>query len=352
MRSRWPVTWQWRRPTGMIAATAGLLALAWWVPIAGVASARRHVIETPTDVRIVERWLEQLTAERLVDDRAVEEVTRKIGEILERPARRWYEHASLEAAGTLKEQTASEMRELAGNLARAEASAATLNTLGRSLPPTLREALARECGAAIAALDAGGLKPAGDLADLLDDLRAVDLGQLSADDLRAVARGLAAYRRSLEEGLGRCVGVDLGVLDGWCDACAHAAACDACRECQDGKPCGKACAACGRVAGRRPGRGGVSRGRGDAALSFGPESEAGGTRPQRIEQPLDIARAAPDEVLAVVDGEHEVDERAFTGPRAGGSVATPGDGGSAARMDMLLPAEQAAVRRFFQEPLP
>ncbi|MFM8892564.1 MAG: hypothetical protein ACKOTB_13255, partial [Planctomycetia bacterium] len=35
MRSRWPVTWQWRRPTGMIAATAGLLALAWWVPIAG-----------------------------------------------------------------------------------------------------------------------------------------------------------------------------------------------------------------------------------------------------------------------------------------------------------------------------
>ena len=350
LASRWPVTWRWRRPTGMIAATAGLFALAWWVPIAGVASARRHVIETPTDVRIVERWLEQLTAERLVDDRAVEEVSRKIGEILERPARRWYEHASLEAAGMLKEQTAAEMRELAGNLARAEATAATLDTLGRSLSPTLRDALARECGEALAALDRGGLKPAGELADLLDGLRAVDLAQLSADDRGALARRLATNRRALQQALARCEGFELGSLEGWCEACENGAACEACPECRDGKPCTKACAVCGRAAGGRPGRGGVSRGRGDASLSFGPESEAGGTRPERIDQPLDIARAAPDEVLAVVDGEHEVDEQAFSGPRAGGTVATPGDGGSAVRMDMLLPAEQAAVRRFFQEP--
>ena len=49
-----------------------------------------------------------------------------------------------------------------------------------------------------------------------------------------------------------------------------------------------------------------------------------------------------------MDGEHDVDESAYTGPTAGGGIATEGDGGVAVEIDTLLPAEQAAVKRFFE----
>jgi hypothetical protein len=95
------------------------------------------------------------------------------------------------------------------------------------------------------------------------------------------------------------------------------------------------------------GVGAVLRGRGDAELKLGKRHDLGTKRKEKVGQPFDPERAAPDELLAVVDGEHEVDETAYTGPQAGGT-ARAGDGGSAAQVDALLPAEQAAVRRFFE----
>jgi hypothetical protein len=67
-----------------------------------------------------------------------------------------------------------------------------------------------------------------------------------------------------------------------------------------------------------------------------------------VSQPLDPERAAPDELLAIVEGDHEIDETAYTGPQAGGR-AKQGDGGTAVQIDNLLPVEQATVRRFFTE---
>jgi hypothetical protein len=97
-----------------------------------------------------------------------------------------------------------------------------------------------------------------------------------------------------------------------------------------------------------PGDGGIERGRGDAELTLGAENDLGTKRKERVTQPLDPDRAAPDELLAVVEGEHEIDKEAYTGPQAGGT-AKKGDGGSAVQVDNLLPGEQAAVRRFFAE---
>jgi hypothetical protein len=345
-REGWPVVWQWRRPAALVAFTAVMLYAAARVPIADADAGRRHAIEKPTDARIVETWMEEVQQEKLVDEKSVEEVDRKIAELMERPKETWYEHASLEAAGALKEQTQADLRELAGNLAKAEQAAAALQSMVDSLPADLREALAREFAAAALALEAGSFKPAGELADLLRDLRPADLARLTPEQWRALKARLAANRAALREALANCEGFDLGDVEGWCEECSGCKPCGECEGCKAGKACQKRCTACGRSA--RPGRGGINRGRGDAALTFGERNDLGTKRTEKLSKELDAERAAPDEVLAVVDGEHEVDAKAYTGPRAGGAVAGEGDGGSAVQVNTLLPAEQATVRRFFQ----
>jgi hypothetical protein len=342
----WPVVWRWQRPAVLMACTAVALLLAARVPIADAGAARKHMIEKPTDARIVESWMQELQKEKLVDERSAEEVDRKIAELMERPAETWYEHASLEAAGALKEQTQADLRELAGNLARAEQAAAALQSLAGSLPADVREALARDFAAAALAMQAGEFKPAGDLADLLRDLRPADLARLTPEQWRALQAKLAANRAALREALANCEGFDLGDIEGWCEECSGCKPCGTCECCKQGKACCTKCSTCGRMG--KPGRGGISRGRADAELTFGERNELGTKRTEKISQQLDAERAAPDEVLAVVDGEHEVDTKAYRGPRAGGVVAGEGDGGAAVQVNSLLPKEQAVVRRFFE----
>ena len=345
---RWPVAWQWQRPAAAVAFIAAMLGLAAWVPIAGAGSSRTHTIEKPTDARMVEQWIEELETAELIDERSADEVDRRIKELTERPAEEWYEHASLEAAGTLKDQTASAMQELAENVAAAERAASALQSMQASLPQPLRESLAKDLAAAIKAIELGEIQPAGDLAKLLGELRPADLGELSPEQLAALAKRLAANRAALHATLAKCKGFNLAEVDGWCEECSGCEPCGECEGCKEGKACRKRCSKCGRCAAGLPGRGGINRGRGDAELSFGEKNDLGTTRVDKIRQEIDAKRAVPDEVVAVVDGEHDVDESAYTGPKDGGGIASEGDGGAAVQIDTLLPAEQSAVKRFFE----
>ncbi len=346
---RWPVVWQWQRPAAAVACIAFMLGLAAWVPITAAIPPRPRTIEKPTDARLVEQWIEELETAELIDKPSAEKVSQQIQELTERPADEWYEHASLEAAGTLKEQTAAAMQQLAKNVATAEQAAAMLQSLETRLPEPLRESLTSDLAAAIKGLELSELQPAGDMATLLSELKAADLGQLTPEQLAALAERLAANRAALRDALGNCTGFNLADIEGWCEACSGCEPCGDCEGCTQGKACQKPCSACGRTGGMA-GRGGLARGRGDAELTFGAENNLGTTTVEQLDQATDAERAVPDAVLAVVDGEHDVDETAYTGPRAGGDIASDGDGGSAVQIDALLPAEQAAVTRFFEEP--
>ncbi|MGB8854774.1 MAG: hypothetical protein WCC69_14565 [Pirellulales bacterium] len=344
---RWPVMWQWRQPAAAVSFIGAMLALATWVPIAEAVATRKHVIEKPTDARMVEQWVDELRREEIINEPSADEVQRAIKELTERPAEEWYEHATLEAAGTLKEQTASQMREMAENVAAAERAAAALQSMQESLPAPLRESLAKDLASALKALELGGFKPAGDLAKLLREVAPADLGQLTPEQRAALAKRLAANRKALLAALAKCKGFNLSDVEGWCEECSGCKPCGECKGCKDGKACRKTCSKCGRP-GLRPGRGGINRGRGDAEMSFGERNDLGTTRTEKVQQEIDAQRAAPEDVLAVVDGEHDVDESAYTGPQAGGGIASEGDGGAAVQVDSLLPAEQSAVRRFFE----
>jgi hypothetical protein len=315
----WPVRWRWQRPAAWAAVVAALLVIAARLPVADARSARRHAIERPTDARVVDSWLDELAREQAVDERSIERVRQRIAELMERPDDKWYEHASLEAAGTLKEQTAADLRELAENLAKAEQAAAKLREMTDAVPQKLREALAKDLKLAALALELGDFRPPADLAEMLRGIQGRDLAGLTPGECRGLCKKLRENRESLRKALAESPEL---ALDG--------------------------VAMLGEDGVAMPGEGGVQRGRGDAELTLGAENDLGTKRKERVTQPLDPDRAAPDELLAVVEGEHEIDKEAYTGPQAGGT-AKKGDGGSAVQVDNLLPGEQAAVRRFFAE---
>ena len=192
-----------------------------------------------------------------------------------------------------------------------------------AVPQELRAAVAKDLKLAALALEMGAFKPPADLAEMLRGMEERDLGDLTPAECRGLCqklgKQLAQNRKALQRALADAPGLDL-----------------------DGIPM----AGAGAPA-PLPGEGDIQRGRGDAELTLGAEHDLGTKRKEKVSQPLDPDRAAPDELLAVVDGEHEIDDTAYTGPQAGGT-AKAGDGGSAAQVDALLPAEQAAVRRFFE----
>lgn len=309
----WPVRWRWQRPLGWATVIAALVVLAARVPIAGPEAAKPYLIEKPPDARVVEQWMDALRREDAVDERSVERVHDRIAELMERPTDAWYEHASLEAAGTIKEQTAADLRELAENLAKAEAAAAKLREMTDAVPQELREQLARDLKLAALALEMGGFKPPDDLAELLRDFQGRELGDLTPAECHGLCEELAENRDLLKRALAESPELNL-----------------------DGIP----------MAGV-PGAGGIDRGRADAELTLGEEHDLKTTRKEKVTQPLDPERAAPEDLLAVIDGDHDIDETAYAGPTAGGT-AKEGDGGTAVAVDALLPAEQAVVRRFFE----
>jgi hypothetical protein len=188
-----------------------------------------------------------------------------------------------------------------------------------AVPQKLREALAKDLKLAALALELGDFRPPADLAEMLRGIQGRDLGRLTPGECRGLCKKLKENRESLRKALAESPEF---ALDG--------------------------VAMLGEDGVAMPGEGGVQRGRGDAELTLGAENDLGTTRKERVTQPLDPERAAPDELLAVVEGEHEIDKEAYTGPQAGGT-AKKGDGGSAVQVDNLLPGEQAAVRRFFTE---
>jgi hypothetical protein len=349
---RWPVRVTLVRPALFIGLIVGMFAVAMVIPLADAGAVRRHSIEPPADAEVVTRWLDAARRERAIDDLSARDVSERIESILERPSDTWYEHASLEAAGTLREQTAADLAELGRNLADTERAAADLAAAERQQrDATTLRAASTALAATAGKLALGGLRPASDTASSLGRTTAETLADLSPDELEALAQALRANRDRLKTALAATKDFDLSTLgpdaddalEGNCDSCKP---CGECQACKDGKPCRKgACAGC---ASRLAGRGGLNRGPGEAAMRAGKEADLASRRTEQIEAPTDIARAAAGELLDIVDGEHTVDEKAYRGPQVGGAATIKGDAGGATRVDNLLPREQDAVRRFFK----
>lgn len=312
-----PVKWRWQRLLSVLGIGGVVLMLAWWVPMKGLERDERRVIEKPTAVKEVEKWMEQVREEEAVSEVSVEAVEEKMAELLRRPAENWYEHGSLEAAGNLKEQTAEMLRELAQNLADAERAASALQVAGAGLPQAAKEALESQMGEAMQQMMAGGMKPNEQLLKQLMQNGGEGLKNMDGEQLKDLAEQLKKNSEALRKALENSPELELAQCQGVGD--------------EEGI-----------------GQGGVDRGPGEAPLSLTRQETNLDTQGmERLQGELDVQRLAPGDVMGTTDGKHEVD-RAEVVPQAGGGVKSLGDGGAAVWRDSLLPAERETLRRYFK----
>jgi hypothetical protein len=144
---------------------------------------------------------------------------------------------------------------------------------------------------------------------------------------------------------------------GKCSKCGGE--CDSEGNCKSGECSGGECSSCGQACsgsaslcstcqGSRPGRGGINRGRGDAELTWGDESDAEGTKFKETVLPPGMQDQPKEEVLAITKSAPEVDPAASQ-PRSAARDSDP-TAGRETWSRTLRPRHRGVVRKFFDTP--
>jgi len=293
-----------------------MLTLAARVPISQNEITKQRVIEKPSDVKQVEQWIENLRKEEATEEKSLEEVEKKIAEMLQRPSENWYEHGSLEAAGNLKDQMTEMLRELSENLADATRAALALQAAGDAMPQEAKDAFANELASALQGLRAGGIKPNEQLLKQLQKMAGTNgMGNLSKEQLQKLVQQMQQNALALQEALKNSPQLMLVMLAGCCAA----------------------------------GNGGIDRGPGTAPITFSQdETNLGTKKTEAVASQIDMNRIAPGDVLGVQNGRHEVNKNGDTGSKQGGGIQGAGDGGAAVWQNSLMPAEREALKKYFK----
>ncbi len=316
-----PVRWRAGRALGMVALSVGVLLAALWVPVSTGAKAEARLIEKPAAVSEVEQWVERLRETEAVDSESLGEVEKRVAELVHRPQEQWYEHASLEAAEHLRNETGKALQELGAQMERGRGSLAALAEAGLKAGDEAKTAAAKEAGQMLEGLRSGAMKAGSELAEQLRNLDAEALQGMSREQLKRMAERLKQNADALREALANAPQFDF-----------------------------KECARCLSQEGEGEGQGrdGPGRGGKEAALTVKrDETRLGTERSEDLAGMLDAERMAPGDLVGTSDERHGVDESAFAGPVQGGAAGV-GGGGAVVMQSELLPSERETLKRYFK----
>ncbi|MCB1077990.1 MAG: hypothetical protein KDM64_09205, partial [Verrucomicrobiae bacterium] len=240
----------WLRVLAPFAIAILAIAAAVLVPIATVEAARPPASE-PLAWAQMDDWMELLDEEDLIDDQAIEEVKEKIEELRQQPENEWFSHSSLEATDTLRQTLQQQIQGLGAELAIAERDLNALQNFGDQIGEETKEKLLNEYDQALQNLALSGLplNP-----ELMNALKGIDPKQLSQGQMNGMsAEQLQQLREALQKAAQACSqcnnpGQNGEGLPKLCEGDALAAFL---KQCQG------------------PGRGGITRGPGEAPLFLG-----------------------------------------------------------------------------------
>jgi hypothetical protein len=341
--TRPPVRWDARRPLAVTLAASAFVLLCFVVPRpTGVALGRERLeiddilddLSAKIDVLEQEEILEEQQADALTD--ALEDLGDDASG--EDPARTW--EAIDHLSGRLSEEALAEAEEA---LARAAAMARA-----EALAQALAEALGDEEAAAEipeAAQELAALLEQMGLAEQMPEsaMEALRAGEMSTEELARLAEALRNGQVRIAEMVERLANARLveGALCQRCAQCAKAGdaelAAFLAQVGQNGE-----CAALVSMLGCR---GGISRGRGDAAMTWtaGSSEDGAGFRDEGL--PTELSGLEDSRLVGVSQGAPEAND----GPvaTASGALAGTAGGPGSASKHRLLPRHRAAVQRFF-----
>ena len=331
----------------LVALTYCALAI-WLIPIA--ASGGNGAIPTtpPQAQEELARLLEELQEEELIEPEAIEDFAERLQDLQDQPEEDWYSHASMEAADSERARLEHALEELSTNAEKTGFAATALERLSDQLTPAEREALFADAAEGLKGLKSGDL-PMSDKA--LGEFRKIDPSQLRtltpeqlAKMRKAMAKTAAACKEcqggngkkgkpgsGQGEGEGKGKG---GAIADWASMTDEEllAAMN-----KGGTPSGKA-----------PGKGGITRGRGDAPLSLSAsETDLDTNSPEAIAS-ADPSAGDPTDLLGLGQGEYDLDKTPVAPTKAGSISGTARGGSTLYSEDNFLPDEQEVLRNYFK----
>ena len=318
------LNWQWPRllvpPLGALA----LLAAGLLIPVAARSQGPASH-EEPQAWKQLSSELDKLTKEEVVDEKYLEETRKRLEELKSQEEEQWFSHSSLEATDSLKKSHRAETDRIERELGRADKALGNIEKNAGAAGQAEKNRMMEDFDQALQGLQNGAMKPNPKLLEQMKGLDLKDLAKLNPEQLQQLRENLKKNQEAMKNGKGQ------GEGDDWSDELLAG----------DGDKDGEG------KDGDGNGKGGVDRGPGHAPGVLGAEKNALDTGKLTGLESKDLSRATPGDLLELQDGEHDVDHSASSISKGGNTEAT-GKGGGRVWRDSLDPAEQKALKRFFE----
>jgi hypothetical protein len=321
--------WNWPRLLLPPVFTAVLVAVSFLLPVRPAEGVQVRPNE-PMAWQEMEKWLDQLKDEKIADPEKLDEVAKQIDQLRQNPPEDWFNHSNLEATDSLRESLERSLSELERNTAEAGMTLSALAKFGSQMSPESTDRLSKEFAEALEGLETGAMPLNKDLTGELRKLSAEDLKKLDPEAAKALAQKLSENREALKRMMAQSSKLGEGKEGPLSEEDIMKMLGEVPGEGQPGY-----------------GKGGVGRGRGDAPMYHeDQESNLGTKKIERVDND-DLTRAAPGDVLGVIETKQEIEKTATT-LRSGGAVDSAGKGGGRVWESELLPSEKAVLNRFYK----
>jgi hypothetical protein len=243
-------------------------------------------------------------------------------DLMRRPNDQWYEHARLEAAEHLRDETGKNLQELGSQLEQTKGSLSAMAELSNRLSDEAKSGLAKQMQDNLNGLRSGAMSANSDLMQQLKDMDPKSMNGMSKEQMQKLAERLKQNADALRKAMANAPQFDF-------------------KECKNPKP--------GNGDKDGPGKGGTGGGKEKSDLTMKKdETNLNQKRTETAQTMVDPERLAPGDMLGLQDAKPTTDETSYTGPRSGGALQSAGEGGAAVEKSTLLPAERAALKRFFK----
>ncbi|MBI4747379.1 MAG: hypothetical protein HY774_02780 [Acidobacteria bacterium] len=351
------VAWEGQRVLSMCGIGLVFLAASFLVPISSTVLGMNQSLDVGKEVSQLNEQIETLKEEKLIDEPKAEALEEQLSKI-QQEAKGDDPAKTLEAIDHLDEnlkKTAQEAAEkdvqATERLSQQEALAETLSKEGSQMDDQLLAEATEEL-AEMAKESLGENAPESQALNqqLSQNLKkALDSGKLTPEELKELAKALKNSKQSLADQLKKLK--ESGLIDQkTLSQCEKAGQCNSqglkdFLEKNKGEGKGNGSGKSVKESMKEWGRGGTSRGRGDAPMSWTEGTNEDGAKFKEQTLPSNSLNPEDSQMIGLSVSEPKIEN---AGPQTGGALAGSNAGNASANTQKILPRHKGAVKRYFE----
>jgi hypothetical protein len=313
-RARLALSWNWTRLLAGPLVAMALVVAAVFIPLPKGQSKPAGPAAAPPSWDAIQTRLDALQQSDIVQAEALEEYRKSLDALRNQPPDQWFGHESLEATDQLREQVDQSAGKLGEQLETALSAMEAARSADALQSQALGDSLDKALDQTIHAIERGALP-----------LNEKTLAQLKGLDASRARQVSPEQWNSLTDKLKAGVATSPSDYPGRGETrkAALAAIAD-------------------------QGGGGPERGPGTAPLMLKADQTQLGTTQTETVQNDDLSHAALGDLAGLAASEPQADGTAWRSGQSGGANSSTGTGGETVWDQVATPAEQEALRRFFQ----